>query len=70
MSNSNSNQINTPHAREAMDRFRMQAAQEVGSVVDQMVKNVFSVRIAKFDRNSRNTEGYIQKVVCVATITI
>ena len=30
MSNSNSNQINIPHAREAMDRFRMQAAQEVG----------------------------------------
>ena len=43
MSNSNSNQINIPHAREAMDRIRMQAAQEVGSVVDQMVKNVFPI---------------------------
>ena len=30
MSNSNNNQINIPHAREAMDRFKMQAAQEVG----------------------------------------
>ena len=26
----NSNQINVPQAREAMDRFKMQAAQEVG----------------------------------------
>ncbi|MBE6922027.1 MAG: alpha/beta-type small acid-soluble spore protein [Ruminococcaceae bacterium] len=30
MSNSNYNQINIPQAREAMDRFKMQAAQEVG----------------------------------------
>jgi len=29
MSNSN-NQLNVPQAREAMDRFKMQAAQEVG----------------------------------------
>ena len=28
MSNSNNNQINIPQAREAMDRFKMQAAQE------------------------------------------
>ena len=30
MSNSNNNQINVPQAREAMDRFKMQAASEVG----------------------------------------
>ena len=30
MSNANNNQINIPQAREAMDRFKMQAAQEVG----------------------------------------
>ena len=30
MSNNNNNQINGPQAREAMDRFKMQAAQEVG----------------------------------------
>ena len=30
MSNSNNNQLNIPQAREAMDRFKMQAAQEVG----------------------------------------
>ena len=28
MSNSNNNQINVPQAREAMDRFKMQAAQD------------------------------------------
>ena len=30
MSNSNNNQINVPQAREAMDRFKMQAAQDLG----------------------------------------
>ncbi len=30
MSNKNNNQINIPQAREAMDRFKMQAASEVG----------------------------------------
>lgn len=27
----NSNQVNVPQAREAMDKFKMQAAQEMGS---------------------------------------
>ena len=30
MSNKNNNQLNIPQAREAMDRFKMQAASEVG----------------------------------------
>jgi hypothetical protein len=30
MSNNNNNQINIPQAREAMDRFKMQAAQDKG----------------------------------------
>ena len=30
MSSKNSNQINIPQAREAMDKFKMQAASEVG----------------------------------------
>ena len=30
MSSKNNNQLNIPQAREAMDRFKMQAAQEVG----------------------------------------
>ena len=58
MSNSNDNQINDPQTREA------------GSVGGQMVKNMCPGRIAKFDRNSRTAEEYIQKVVYVATITI
>ena len=30
MSNKNNNQLNIPQAREAMDKFKMQAANEVG----------------------------------------
>ena len=30
MSNKNSNSLNIPEAREAMDQFKMEAAQEVG----------------------------------------
>ena len=30
MSNNNNNQLNVPQAREAMNQFKMQAAQEVG----------------------------------------
>ena len=30
MSNKNSNQINVPQAKQAMEQFKMQAAQEVG----------------------------------------
>lgn len=30
MSNNNNNQLNIPQAREAMDRFKMQAAQDKG----------------------------------------
>ena len=30
MSNKNNNQLNIPQAREAMDKFKMQAASEVG----------------------------------------
>ena len=29
MSNSNNNQLNIPQAREAMDKFKMQAAQDL-----------------------------------------
>ena len=45
-------------------------SREAGSVGGQMVKKMCPVRIAKFDRNSRTAEEYIQKVVYVATITI
>ena len=87
MSNSNNNQINIPQAREAMDRFKMQAAQEVGvnltngynghltsreagSVGGQMVKKIWPVRSARFDRQSRTAVGHCQRVRYIAAITI
>ena len=87
MSNSNNNQLNIPQAREAMDRFKMQAAQEVGvnltngynghltsreagSVGGQMVKNMCPGRTQKFERISRISTGYVQRVRYIAAITI
>ena len=83
----NNNQINVPQAREAMDRFKMQAASEVGvnlqsgynghltsreagSVGGQMVKKMCPVRTQKFERISRISTGYVQRVEYIATITI
>ena len=87
MSSKNNNQLNIPQAREAMDKFKMQAASEVGvnltngynghltsretgSVGGQMVKNVCPVRTQKFERISRISTGYVQRVEYIATITI
>ena len=83
----NNNQINVPQAREAMDKFKMQAAQEVGvnltngynghltsreagSVGGQMVKKIWPVRIANYERQSRTAVGHCQRVEYIATITI
>ena len=87
MSNSNNNQLNIPQAREAMDRFKMQAAQEVGvnlqsgynghltsreagSVGGQMVKKMCPGRTKSFERISRISTGYVQRVEYIATICI
>ena len=87
MSSKNNNQINIPQAREAMDRFKMQAASEVGvnptngynghltsreagSVGGQMVKNMCPGRTQKFERISRISAGYIQKVEYITSITV
>ena len=87
MSNSNNNQINIPQAREAMDRFKMQAAQEVGvnltngynghltsreagSVGGQMVKKIWPIRSAKYERQSRTAVGHVQTVEYIVTMTI
>ncbi len=81
------NQINIPQAREAMDKFKMQAASEVGvnltngynghltsreagSVGGQMVKKMSTVRTAKFVRQNRTSQGHIQNVNYLASITI
>ena len=83
----NNNQINVPQAREAMDKFKMQAASEVGvnltngynghltsreagSVGGQMVKKIWPVRSARFDRNSRTAVGHVQRVEYIAAVTV
>ena len=81
------NQINIPQARDAMDKFKMQAAQEMGvnlkqgyngdltsreagSVGGQMVKKMWPVRSAKYDRQNRIAMGHVQTVQYIAAITV
>ena len=85
--NSSSNRINVPEARQAMDQFKMQAANEVGvnlkngyngdltsreagSVGGQMVKKIWPVRSARFERQSRTAVGHCQRVEYIASVTI
>ena len=87
MASKNSNQINVPQARETMDKFKMQAAQEMGvnlkqgyngdltsreagSVGGQMVKKMWPVRSAKYDRQNRIAMGHVQTVQYRAAITV
>ena len=87
MASKNSNQINVPQAREAMDKFKMQAAQEMGvnlkqgyngdltsreagSVGGQMVKKMWPIRSAKYDRQNRIAMGHVQTVQYIAAITV
>ena len=87
MSSKNNNQLNIPQAREAMDKFKMQAASEVGvnltngynghltsreagSVGGQMVKKMCPGLTKKFERISRISTGYVQRVEYIAAITI
>ena len=81
------NQINVPQAREAMDKFKMQAASEVGvnlkngyngdltsreagSVGGQMVKKIWPIRTANYERQSRTAVGHVQRVQYIATVII
>ena len=85
--NSSSNRINVPEARQAMDQFKMQSANEVGvnlkqgyngdltsreagSVGGQMVKKIWPVRIAKYERQSRTAVGHVQTVEYIASMTV
>ena len=47
----NNNQINVPQAREAMDKFKMQAAQDVDVTITywKMVKQANKIRIIMAD---------------------
>ena len=84
---SNNNQLNIPTAREAMDKFKMQAASEVGvnlkqgyngdltsreagSVGGQMVKKMCPIRLARYDRDSRNSAGHSKKVTYKVSLRI
>ncbi len=82
----NNNQINVPQAREAMDKFKMQAASEVGvnltngynghltsreaGSVGGQMVKKKTVRTAKFDRINRIVLGHAQTVQYIAAITI
>ena len=85
--NSSSNRINVPEARQAMDQFKMQSANEVGvnlkqgyngdltsreagSVGGQMVKKIWPVRSAKYERQSRTAVGHCQRVEYIAAVTV
>ena len=87
MSNNSSNKLNVPQAKQGMEQFKMQAANEVGvnlkngyngdltsreagSVGGQMVKKIWPVRIARYERQSRTAVGHCQRVEYIATITI
>ena len=75
MTNRNSSNINVPEARDAMDKFKMEAASEVGVNLKngyngQMVKNVCPIRTAKFTRKNRIMEGHMQAVRYIATLTV
>ena len=85
--NSSTNRINVPEAKQGMEQFKMQAANEVGvnlkngyngdltsreagSVGGQMVKKIWPVRSARYDRQSRTAVGHCQRVKYIAVITI
>ena len=74
-SNNNSNQPVVPSAREALNKFKMEAAQEVGvnlnqgyngnlagSVGGQMVKKMMPTRTASFSRADRTAVGHCSMV--------
>ena len=87
MSNNSSNKLNVPQAKQGMEQFKMQAANEVGvnlkngyngdltsreagSVGGQMVKKIWPVGRARYERQSRTVVGHCQRVEYIAAITI
>ena len=87
MSNNSSNKLNVPQAKQGMEQFKMQAANEVGvnlkngyngdltsreagSVGGQMVKKIWPVRSAKYERQSRTAVGHCQRVEYIASVTL
>ena len=85
MSSKNNNQLNIPQAREAMDKFKMQAASEVGVNLTNGYNGHLTSREAgsvggqmvkkmcpirtKFDKNIRIAFGHTRTVEYITTIT-
>ena len=85
MSAKNNNQLNIPQAREAMDKFKMQAASEVGVNLTNGYNGHLTSREAgsvggqmvkkmcpvrtKFDRNIRTALGHIRTVRYIVRIS-
>ena len=73
MSSKNSNKLNIPEAKAAMNKFKMEAASEVGvagSVGGQMVKKMCTERTANYTRADRTAIGHEVKVRYIARITV
>ena len=77
---SNNNQINVPQAKEAMERFKMECANEVGVNLKQGYNGDISAREAGSVggqmvkkmlpvRNNRNVEGHRQEVTYQVRVT-
>ena len=45
-------------------------SREAGSVGGQMVKKMYPVRSARFDRQSRTAVGHVQRVEYIATLSL
>ena len=60
MASKNSNQINVPQAREAMDKFKMQAAQEMGVNLKQGYNGDLT------SREAGSVGGQMVKKMCTA----
>ena len=65
MTNRNSSNINIPEAREAMDKFKMEAASEVGV----NLKNGYNGDLTSREAGSV-MEGHMQAVRYIATLTV
>ena len=80
MSAKNTNKLNVPEARAAMDKFKMEAANEVGvnlknsreagSVGGQMVKKMTPIRTMSFVRADRTAIGHQVEITYIANVTI
>ena len=79
MSSKNNNKINVPEARAAMDKFKMEAAAEVGgdlssreagSVGGQMVKHICPVRTVVYERANRRTYGHVTPITYQYTLSL